>query len=354
MFVTIIFFLFYIIAVSFETKGIKNRNQILAFACMIFAIMAGLRDYYFWPDALVYAWSFQFHTSTLSEFSFSDTPYGYSEFGFYFLQVIVRTFTDNPTVFFLIVSGVSFYFLYKGIKTYAVFPLIGLFAYISRFYFGRHFMQIRAGIAYAILMLSIKYIFEKDWKRYFLIVFIAWLFHRSAFLAIPLYFICNWVNVKKWHVYIALIFSFLVGIFGQGFVHTFVEDSASELNIGQRYTDAGGEKIQLEGLGMQNPMIYFQSVILLAYTFLEKRLAPLNKYYYVIRNAYLYSTMILICFCTYKVLSARSSTMYATLEFAIIPSLIYLFNKKNRMFASFFIGLALTALFYIYTRGRFS
>ena len=144
----------------------------------------------------------------------------------------------------------------------------------------------------------------------------------------------------------------LIGIFGQGFVHSIVEDNASDLNIGTRYVDAGGEKIQLEGLGMRNPMIYFQSFILIAYTFLEKRLAPVNKYYHILRVAYLYSAMILICFCTYKVLSARTSSMFATLEFAIIPSLIYMFNKKNRLFAFIITGLALSAIFYMYLGGR--
>ncbi len=213
-------------------------------------------------------------------------------------------------------------------------------------------MQIRAGLAYAILMLSIKYILEKDWKRYFLIVFIAWLFHRSCIIAIPLYFVCNWIKVKKWHVYVALAVSFLIGVFGQGFIHSIVEDNATDLNIGTRYTDAGGEKLQLEGLGMRNPMIYFQCFILLSYTLLEERLAPLNKYYYILRNAYLYSTMILICFCTYKVLSARTASMFATLEFSIIPSLIYMFNRKNRQIAFFATGLALTAIFYMYAGGR--
>ena len=286
------------------------------------------------------------------DYSLSDKPYGYREKGFYFLQVVVKTFTDNPTIFLLALSGLTFYILYKDIKQYSIFPLIGLCAYIARFIIGRNFIQIRAGIAYVVLMLSIKYIYEKDWKRYFLIVFIAWTLHRSCIVAVPLYFVCNWINVKKWHIYVALVFSFLVGIFGQGFVHSIVEDNASDLSIGNRYIDAGGERRQLEGLGMRNPMIYFQCFILLTYTFLEERLAPLNKYYYVIRNAYLYSTMILICFCTYKVLSARTSSMYATMEFAIIPSLIYLFNKKNRMLAFFITGIALTYIFYMYMGRR--
>ena len=347
MFVVLLFFLFYMFATHLENKGGRNKNTMLVIACVVFAIIAGFRDMFKWPDTMVYAYSFQYHTPSLYDFSIFDRPYGYSEKGFYFLQVLVKSFTSEPTVFFLIISALTFYFLYKDFKHYSIFPLIGLCAYIARFY-GRSFIQIRAGLAYAILMLSIKYIYERNWKRYFLIVFIAWLFHRSALVAIPLYFICNWVRVKKVHIIIALIFSFIVGLWGQGFVHLLVEDNASDLNVGVRYTDAGGEKIQLEGLGMRNPMIYFQCFILLAYTYLEERLAPLNKYYYILRNAYLYSAMILICFCSYKVLSARTSSMFATLEFSIIPSLIYLFNKQNRQFAFFATGIVLTMVFYMY------
>ena len=349
----IVFFLFFFVAVSLELQGkTKNRDTMLILACIVLAVGAGFRDIYYWPDTLVYAWGFMYHTPDITDFSFTMKPYGYSEVGFHFLQVLIKTLVDNVTVFFLVISAITFYFLYKDIKQYYIFPLIGLCAYISRFIIGRNFVQIRAGLAYAILMLSIKYIYEKDWKRYFFIVFIAWTLHRSCIVAIPLYFVCNWIHVKKWHIYVALVFSFLVGIFGQGFVHTLVEDNASDLSIGDRYTDAGGELRQLEGLGMRNPMIYFQCIILLMYTLLEERLAPLNKYYYIIRNAYLYSTMILICFCTYKVLSARTSSMYATLEFVIIPSLIFMFNKKNRMFAFVITGIILTVIFNMYMRGR--
>ncbi len=349
----VVFFLFFFVSVGFEIQGNKkNRDTMLILACVVLAVGAGFRNIYRWPDTLVYAYSFMYHTPDITGFSFNAKPYGYTERGFYFLQIVIKTLIDNVTVFFLVISAITFYFLYKDIKQYSIFPLIGLCAYIARFLIGRNFIQIRSGIAYVVLMLSIKYIFEKDWKRYFFIVFIAWTFHRSCIVAVPLYFICNWIHVKKWHVYLALAFSFLVGFFGQGFVHALVEDNASDLSIGNRYIDAGGEKRQLEGLGMRNPMIYFQCFILLMYTFLEKRLAPLNKYYYIIRNAYLYSTMILICFCTYKVLSARTSSMYATMEFAIIPSLIYLFNKKNRILAFFITGIALTYIFYLYMGGR--
>lgn len=341
----VLFFIFYFIAVAYEQQGFKNRNAMLAIACCVFAIIAGFRSW-LWPDTGIYIVSFR-HANDIWNYSISDKPFAYGEKGFYLISVFVKTITDNDTVYLLAVSFISFFFLYKGLKQYSLFPLVGLFAYIARFYIGRNFIQMRAGLAYLILMLSIKYIYEKDWKRYFLIVFVAWSVHRSAIIAIPLYFVCNWIKVKKFHVYLALAISFIIGMFGQGFMHVFIEDNATDFNI-KTYTEEHGDYRYVQSLGLSNPMIYFQSILLLLYTILEKRLKSLDKYYYIIRTAYLYSTMILICFCSYKVLSARTSSIYATLEFAIIPAMIYMFNKRNRLFAYFVTGVALTGIFYMY------
>ena len=103
-----------------------------------------------------------YHTPDITDFSITMKPYGYSEVGFHLLQVIIKTLVDNVTFFFLVISAITFYYLYKDFKQYSIFPLIGLCAYIARFFIGRNFVQIRAGIAYAILMLSIKYIYEKE------------------------------------------------------------------------------------------------------------------------------------------------------------------------------------------------
>ena len=153
----IIFFIFFFVAVALEIQGnSKNRDAVLILACIVLAIGAGFRDIYFWPDTFVYALSFTDNTPTIDNYSISMEPYGYREKGFYFLQVVIKTLIDNVTIFFLIISGLSFYFLYKDIKQYSIFPLIGLCAYIARFIIGRNFVQMRAGLAYAILMLSIK------------------------------------------------------------------------------------------------------------------------------------------------------------------------------------------------------
>lgn len=341
------FAIFYMVCMMVQL--IPNQStvrQFLLLSCVVLAFMAGFRDINAWADTPVYAYGFQVSNNLLN-FSFTDIPFGYHEHGFYFLSVIVRTFTSNPHIFLLFIAAASFFFIFKSLRTLSIYPLIGLCVYIARFMIGRNYIQIRSGLAYAIVIYAVQFIQNKDWKRYFLLVLIAYTMHYSAIIAAPVYFICNWLKPKKMYVYLGLIAAFAVGMFGQGVVHGFVEDNASDLDI-LRYTEKGGEVNYFEGTGLSNPMIYFQTIILLIYTKLEKKLAPIDKNYYVIRWCYLYATIILISFCTYKVLAGRTSTLFATLEIAIIPALAQLLGRKYKVLSFTFIGVLLTAIFFLY------
>lgn len=344
--VVVAFAIFYIVCMALELQQKpKAIHEFLIASCLVLAVMAGLRGLN-WPDTEVYVGVFA-SSPNLFDYDFGDVPVGYQEKGFYLIGTIVKLFTSNATIYLLIISLLTFFFLEKGLRELSVYPLIGLCTYMARFMLGRNYMQIRAGLAYAIIMIAIIYIYRKDWKRYFLLVFIAYTLHRSSAIAIPLYFFCNWFKIDRKWILIILGASFLVGFFGQGVVHGYVEDNATDLDV-VKYTEQGGEKDEFVSLGMANPMIYYQVLLLLLYTFFEKRIAIQDRYYYVIRTAYLYSTAFLICFCSYKVISARTSTLFATLEFSIVPSLIYMFNKRNRKIAFVLVGLALTAIFYMY------
>lgn len=350
MIIVTLFAIFYFFCVAYELNTVKRKFLFLSVACVIFALIAGFRSLH-WPDTGVYILSFDL-TPGLFDITSEDSPKSYSEKGFWAIGILTKTFTNNYQIYFCVVSLITFFFIYKDLRQYSLYPLVGLCVYVARFYGGRNFMQIRAGVSYAILLLAVKYIQEKDWKRYFLIVFVAYLFHHSAVVAIPLYFFCNWVKIKPKIIVWGLVIAWIIGAFFQGVVHTFIEDNAEDLNIGARYTEAGGERAMTESSGIMNPMIYFQSFLLLAYTFLEKKIAPMTKYYYAIRSSYFYSTLILIIFCSYKVLSGRTSTIFATLEIGIIPSIIYLFNKRNRTFAFIALGVVLVTIFYMNFNSR--
>ena len=79
-----------------------------------------------------------------------------SEKGFFYLSVFLKTIRDGVTFYLLAISVLSFFLLYKFDKKYCIFPLIALCIYLARFGVGRNFMQIRAGLAIPIVLLSIK------------------------------------------------------------------------------------------------------------------------------------------------------------------------------------------------------
>ena len=129
MFIVYIIFLLFCIVIT-QSKG-KNKEVFLMIALIVLAFGAGWRDMR-WPDTDVYSPAFTYFTNDLYSFSLSDIPFGYREYGFYFLGVIVKTFTNDAHIYLTFIAGLSLFFLYKDLRKYSIFPLIGLCAYIAR------------------------------------------------------------------------------------------------------------------------------------------------------------------------------------------------------------------------------
>lgn len=332
---------FYLFALYAEGLQPRIKRYWLMAICLVLAFLAGTRDPNSWADTGVYVESFLDYTPSISELTQYSQPFGYAEMGFYYIGVVVKTFTSNVVIYFLIVALLSFFFLYKAFDKYCLYPIFGVCAYISRFYLARNFIQIRAGLSYAIILMAVQYITNKDWKRYFACVFVAYLFHHSAIIAVPLYFLCM-IDIKKKHIVIGTVMAFIIAGFYSNDVRSMVADNASDLSVDTYVT----EEYQRDW-GLANPMIYFQTFLLLVYTFTEDRMRKTTSHYITIRNAYFYSTFILISLSCYTALSGRVSSQFATLEMVIIPSIAYSFAKKDRWIAYLGMGAALTAIFYL-------
>lgn len=332
---------FYLFALYAEGLQPRIKRYWLIAICILLAYLAGTRDMH-WPDTDAYVYSFRYFTPSLSDMTLYSEPFGYSEMGFYYIGVIVKTFTSNVSIYFSVVALLSFFFLYKAIDKYCFYPLLGICAYISRFYFTRNYMQIRAGLSYAIILMAVQYITKRDWKRYFAWVFVAYLFHHSALIAVPLYFLCM-IDIKKKHIVVGTIIAFIIAAFYSNVIRVMVADYVVDMNADITYIQ---EEYQREW-GLSNPMIYFQTFLLLVYTFTEDRMKLTTSHYLTIRNAYFYSTLILITLSCYTALSGRVSSQFATLEMVIIPSIAYSFLKKDRWIAYLGMGAALTAIFYL-------
>ena len=296
----------------------KSYRLVLFIILFVFSLVVGFRGT-LGPDTWNYIYSWK-NVPLLSYLDLSKVyVIDYNEPGFLFLSSLIKTICNNVDFYFCAISGLTVFFLYKSICRYSyIYPLIAFVYYCARFMLFRDINQIRAALAIAIVIYSIQYI-GRDWKKYFSVVLLASSIHYTSILALPCFFLWKIRLSKKQIVQI------LICVFGITLLMSLTIRQTLQyitLIIGMKESYTAETSFYSQGMGLSNPMIYFQIIILLLYTYLEDDLKG-YEFYYLFRNLYLISTVILILFSSFLVISARLSTIYATLEMFILPQIAY-------------------------------
>lgn len=341
-----ILFIFIFLYASSITRSTANRETQIKYMmvlCIIYTIMIAFRDPFGWLDTSVYVEAFN-QSPSLFTLSSHDEPWGYTEYGFFLIGVIVKIFTSNVVIYLGAVGAISMTFLYKDLKKYCVWPLIGLGVYTARFLTNRDFVQIRSGVAILMIMWATQYILKKDWKRYFLVVALAYTMHHLALIAVPFYFF-NMIKFKRTHIIIGLVAAIIFSQVMPGSITSWVDSYSEDLEY-STYTQGGYVE---QALGLSNPMIWYQIGILLIFSSIGKGVTDHTKYYQIYLNGYFYSTLILILFNQYTALSGRTSTVFATFEMFMIP-LMGDYFKTKKLQSVFYLGVVVCLTYFFVTK----
>lgn len=154
-----------------------------------------------------------------------------------------------PWIFFVITSVFSYTLVYFGIKKYSVSYFESIVIYISLFFLSG-LSTIRQTVAVSIVFYATRCIFEHKMLKYIVLCIFACLWHKSAFIAIPIYFVYNYINII-----FSVILLFIVLI-----LKVFIFKKLKELGLMLSYIDA------LENLKGGSLMRYFY-ILITAYLF---------------------------------------------------------------------------------------
>lgn len=161
------------------------------FLCIILILFAGFRDGSYVADYDVYKWLYEDELYIL-EPTFSAISY------------IVRNILCGDVVwlfFIYAMLGVGVKFL--AIKRLSTLMPLSVLLYVADFFPLHEMTQMRAGVAAGIMLLAIVPLFERNMKQFFMLALIATLFHISALILFPLWFLNpHCINKKKWIVFI--------------------------------------------------------------------------------------------------------------------------------------------------------
>lgn len=123
-------------------------------------------------------------------------PYEYGfdpdvEYGYQLLDSIILAFSYNYFWLFLITSIIVVCLHLITIKKISINYFYSVLVFITFGFYTFFFNGLRQGVAMAICFFGLPYLIEKRIFYYSVIVFLASLFHTSALIMLPLYFLVN-------------------------------------------------------------------------------------------------------------------------------------------------------------------
>lgn len=108
------------------------------------------------------------------------------EIGFTLANHLGKFLFDSYTGVLFILSTILYFFLSKSYLLLSKYPIISLFFSFCVCSFA-HILYVRQNIAVVILCLSLYYVKEQVFKKFFLLVLLASLFHRTAWIFLVCY-----------------------------------------------------------------------------------------------------------------------------------------------------------------------
>lgn len=155
---------------------------------------------------------FYIHTYKVNDFTW-EYILAEKDIGFGFLQMILKNYvSEDPQIMILMTALLTNVLIVAILYNYSRMIEISLYVYITGGLFLVSMNGIRQVLAAAIAFTAIKYLIEGKAIQYIFIVILASLFHQSALILIPIYFL---VRFKAWsNATVALILLSIVIVIG--------------------------------------------------------------------------------------------------------------------------------------------
>lgn len=315
-----------------------NKKAYLILCCIELVVLAGIRGYTLGADTVVYLNAIDYYGSLpITEVLTAKLVYPFDfEAGYFLLTKICAFCGLGKTGFLFVIAIITYIPIFAVINKYSKMPYISILCYFAFGMFSYSLGIFRQMIAVSILLCGLKYIVERKFFKYALLVGFAMLFHTTAILGLCLYFlyVIKWKNVI-WALF-GIEFVFIVS--GRRFI---------ELAF-KMFPEYAGYTIDfLDQQGGSYLMLIFLNTVLFASIFFRKKQDAYE-------NLTICALVIAVCLqalgYTLEIFGRVVPYFSIYLIFAI-PNIICNLGKKWRVPASIGTMLCLAVLIYMQFNG---
>ncbi|WP_180002636.1 MULTISPECIES: EpsG family protein [Acinetobacter] len=179
------FILFIVMLVVFVEKYSINRRAFLL-PSFFLILFAAVRSEEVGADTKNYTLNFNIYSS-IDYYNFNDGI----EWGYKLIEYFILYFTKNYFWLFFTFSCIIVLSYLYVLRKYSLNYSISIFTFICFGYYTFFFNGLRQGVAMAIASLSLIFLVNKEILKYLILILIASLFHKSALILIPFYFLVH-------------------------------------------------------------------------------------------------------------------------------------------------------------------
>lgn len=199
---------------------------------------------------------------------------------------------------------------------------VSLVSYVSAFYVSCEMGAIRFGVGIGFVLYSIKYIEEKNIKKFVLIVFLGFLFHATTLLILPVYYL-RWHKSLKRALVVALIISLMVSMVDiESIIDLLFENYFPQAIILVKYSTYFHEPAYF------TPALLKRILFFLTITFFFTKLKEKQKWFTTMYIMYFLSIIAFLMFRANHTAASRFSFMFSSVEPVLFASLLLLTENK--------------------------
>ncbi len=267
----------------------------------------------------------------------------YFEKGYVLLNKVVRSITDNYTLFLLLHAIIVYSLIGTTIRRYAAYPLLSL-ALMYAMMLGYLGMN-RQYVAIAISLYSIRFIFNRQFYPFIACIVLAMLFHNGAILFSVAYFLDRPFKRITYIIILALFFLIAMsGLIRKLPLEVFYLLGSDLGDKADKYAYQGADAIPMVAqlLGIAKRMIWI--VIILLYFDAFKKV----KYFSLFFNLYFISLCIYLLFnnTILQVIVSRGILPFNIFEILIVPMTLFIFkdNATRKIYYLVFFAYGLMTM----------
>lgn len=154
--------------------------------------------------------------------------------GYIFLSRFIGLFTSNEVFLFAVTTLIILIAYFTHIKKYSVNIWLSVLMFVTIDTYYTSFHITRQILAVAIIFAGAKFLYERKFFKFLLVVILASLFHQTSLIMIPFYFILNF-RIKIRNLILFFITAVILVVFFQDlldYIQMFVYDNYTEQAYG--------------------------------------------------------------------------------------------------------------------------